>query len=128
MILKGISFPFRVGNKGGVVMSKADLQESTHIDESLQQIIGTCVNERIMENFGCKISTHIFDPSDSSTYTLIRYEIAQAIQQYDTRVKVGIDDINIEEGSSSNEIIVIVNYLVIANTSKNSLKLTLGGD
>ena len=47
---KGISFPFRISNRGGVVMSTTSQNDPTHIAESIQQIFYTNHLERPMES------------------------------------------------------------------------------
>ena len=37
----GISFPFRVGVKGGIAMSGTYVNFARHIEESIQQIVST---------------------------------------------------------------------------------------
>ena len=75
----GISFPFRIGVKGGVVLSTTTEQEAEHIKESIIQIIGTKPMERIMEyHIKSDVSTYIFDPNDESTRALIAYECQKA--------------------------------------------------
>ena len=46
----GISFPFRIGTKGGVVMSSTSPTEVPHIVESIKQILTTAFLERTMES------------------------------------------------------------------------------
>lgn len=85
----GISFPFRIGVKGGVTMSSTSSSEAPHIVESITQIIGTRPMERIMEyQIKCEVSTYIFDPNDESTRALIAYECQKAIEECDERVEV----------------------------------------
>ena len=85
----GISFPFRIGVKGGVVMSTTTAQEVPHIIESIQQIIGTKPFERVMEyHIKSEVSTYIFDPNDESTRALIAYQCQKAIEECDDRVEV----------------------------------------
>ena len=44
----GISYPFRVTNRGGCAMSTTSKTDPTHIAESIQQIFGTSYLERPM--------------------------------------------------------------------------------
>ena len=37
----GISYPFRISNRGGVVMSTTSRHDPSHISESIQQIFNT---------------------------------------------------------------------------------------
>lgn len=86
---KGISFPFRIGVKGGVVMTTTSRDNISHIKESMQQIILTRQNERCMEQqIYSSVDTHIFDPNDVSTRSLIAFEVEEAIKKNEPRVEV----------------------------------------
>jgi phage baseplate assembly protein W len=94
----GISFPFRIGVKGGVVMSTTTSQDAQHIVESLIQIIGTRPMERVMEyHIKSEVSTYIFDPNDESTRALVAYECQKAIEECDDRVEVLAVDVSGED-------------------------------
>ena len=85
----GISFPFRIGVKGGVVMSSTSSQEVPHIVESMQQILMTRPMERVMEyEIKSEISTFIFDPNDASTKALIANEVERALAELEPRIEV----------------------------------------
>lgn len=85
----GISFPFRIGVKGGVVMSTTSTQDIPHIIESVEQILRTRPFERVMEyHINSAVSTYVFDPNDESTRALIALECQEAIEQCDERVEV----------------------------------------
>ena len=85
----GISFPFRIGVKGGVVMSSTSSQEVPHIVESMQQILMTRPMERVMEyEVKSEISTFVFDPNDASTKALISNEVEQALAELEPRIEV----------------------------------------
>lgn len=77
--LKGISFPFRVGNKGGIVMSETTGDTIQHTVEALQQLLMTRKLERAMESdVYSDLDTTVFKPNDTSLMSLIQYEIEQA--------------------------------------------------
>ena len=80
-LFTGISFPFRIGVKGGVVMSSTNTQEVPHIIEGMKQLLLTRPMERVMEyQVKSEISTFVFDPNDASTRALIEYEAQKAIE------------------------------------------------
>lgn len=124
-IIKGISFPFRIGTKGGVAMSTSDLYQSTHLAESIQQLLSTRVGERVMENIGANISYQVFEPNEIGTHTLIKYEIVEAIKQYEKRVTVTESDVEIEEKEGI--IYVTVNFLVNDTGEFGSTVVQIGG-
>ncbi len=128
----GISFPFRLGVKGGVVMSGTNALSSPHIEESIIQILNTTLGERVMEfNVGSNVSYAVFEPNDESAQTLIKYEILKALETYEPRIEIGQDDIQLESVDRGNESSIIVNlrYRVLdfANTEHN-ISIEVGGN
>lgn len=107
----GISFPFRIGVKGGVVMSSADVQGVPHIIEAMKQILLTRPNERCMEYaFKSDIDSDIFEPNDVSTHTLLEYQVEEALKQLEDRIEVNSVTIT-SEGS---EIYATIDFKVLA--------------
>lgn len=125
-ILKGLSFPFRVGNKGGAVVTTADRLNPTHIIESLEQILNTHIGERVMNSFGSSVSSTIFEPNDTSTHTLLKYEIVEAIREWDERVEVTEEDIVLVE-SEDNRLVVDLNFLVVDLNKYFNATIEIGG-
>lgn len=127
----GISFPFRLNNKGGLKMSSTSAIDSSHIDESIHQILGTELGERVMElYFGSHLSTHVFDSHDEASYNLIRYEIKEALETFEPRIKVSDSDIRISEQPNnlgSNTLIVEIDYRVIKHNSDHKVTVEIGG-
>lgn len=138
----GISFPFRVGVKGGVAMSGTNSFAIPHIEESIIQILSTNLGERTMEyHFGSNVSVSIFDPSDESANSLIKYEIVKALEKFEPRIEVETDAIQLKEGEitsegnltvdglGSNSIVAIIPYKVKDySNSTFYVKVNLGGD
>lgn len=127
----GISFPFRLGVKGGVVMSGTTALSSPHIEESIIQILNTSVGERVMEfNTGVNLSSSLFEPNDESIVTMIKYEILQALETYEPRIEVTLDDINVSSSEEGNPslLVVEINYRVLDfSNTEHSISVTLGG-
>ena len=95
----GISFPFRIGIKGGVVTSSTSATEVPHIIESMQQILRTFRLERAMEpHIYSELDTIIFEQDDESTYTLLEYYITDALERLEPRIDVESVDIESEDG------------------------------
>lgn len=85
----GISFPFRIGVKGGVVTSTTSTREVPHIIESMEQILQTFRYERTMEShIYSELDTDIFEPNDISTHTLLEYQIKDALTRLEPRIEV----------------------------------------
>ena len=93
----GMSFPFRVGVKGGLRMSGVNSYEYTHINESIFQILTTKKGERVNESYyGSDIDIHLFDPDDLSLQNLLQYEVAKSLSDNEPRIIVTKDDVSIE--------------------------------
>lgn len=129
----GVSFPFRIGGKGGVVMSGTNIDSCRHIEESIQQILSTRQGERVMEyHFGSNLDTALFEPDDVTLHNLLKYEIIQALKDMETRIKLIPDDIRIFSEEDEEGIISIyaeIPYYVKDYTnSKHTSIIKLGGE
>lgn len=107
----GLSFPFRLNNRGGIAMSSTTVTAPDHINESIAQIILTQLKERPMElEVGSDVHRAIFSPNDPATHALLRYNIVDALTRLEPRISVteeGLDVIYYE-----NIIFVQLNYVV----------------
>lgn len=128
----GISFPFRVGVKGGLAMSGTDINSSKHIEESIQQILSTRRGERVMEyHFGTSLSASLFEPTDVTLMNLIKYEIVEALETFETRIELKKDDIKIysEEKDGINRVFAEIPYTVKDYTNSEHVAIIdLGGE
>lgn len=107
----GISFPFRVGVKGGIVLSTADDKTITHLVESMQQILLTRPLERSMEfEVHSDIDSDIFSPNDVSSHTLIAHQVRKALTELEPRIQV--NSVDVVEGEQENAVIVKVYFSV----------------
>lgn len=119
----GISFPFRVGVKGGVAMSSTSTADITHVVESMEQILLTRNPERCMEyQIGSQVSTLIFDPNDKSTHTLIAYEVEKALSTLESRIKV----MSVELESRESSIYANVVFKVLAYDTVYTKSIKVG--
>lgn len=122
---RGISFPFRIGNKGGVVMSEVDSVSAPHLEESIEQILLTFKGERVMEHhFGSDLDIDIFEPNESVTHNLIKFQIKEALDKYEPRIIV--ESISLSEGED-NMVNVEITYIVKEYNSTQTYTTTLGG-
>lgn len=92
----GISYPFRVNNRGGVTMSTTSETDPTHIAESIQQIFSTDFLERPMEGgeIYTTVTSLLFEPNDISLQQVLKARIADDIERLEERVECEEDDIN----------------------------------
>lgn len=101
----GISFPFRIGVRGGVVTSSTSVSNAQHIIEAMKQILGTRPMERGMEfHFKSDIDSDIFEPNDASCRTLMAYQVKESLRELEDRISVNSVDI-VSEGSIVNAVI-----------------------
>lgn len=121
---RGISFPFRIGNRGGVVMSGVDSVSAPHLEESIEQILLTFKGERVMEHhFGSDLDIDIFEPNESATHNLIKFQIKEALEKYEPRITVE----SISLSQVDEEVNVEITYTVKEYNSTQTYTTTLGG-
>lgn len=121
---KGVSFPFRLGNKGGIVLSSTSYTEVPHIVESIQQILSTRKGERVMEpQFGSLIDTQIFEPNDLAAQNMIKFQIKEALKEQEPRIEV----LNVELTEDGNYIIAILHFNVIQYNTRYIHTFRIGG-
>ena len=120
---KGISFPFRIGVKGGVALSSTGVDDVQHIIEAMTQILGTRPMERCMEyHFKSEIDTNIFEPNGTSCRTLIAYQVEEALRELEDRIEV--DSVSlVSEGSS---IFAVINFIVLAYNTTHVVNIKVG--
>ena len=119
----GISFPFRIGVKGGVVTSTTGVMDVQHIVEAMTQILCTRPMERCMEyHFKSEIDSSVFEPNDVSIKTLLAYQVRQALSELEDRIRVKSVDIT-SEGSS---VIAVINYTVLAYSTSHTTNIKVG--
>ena len=119
----GISFPFRIGVKGGVVMSTTSVSDVQHIIEAMTQILGTRPMERCMEyHFKSDLDSDIFEPNDASCRTLIAYQAEEALKELEDRINVN----SIEVVSEDSTINAVVNFTVLKYNTVHVAKIKVG--
>lgn len=119
----GISFPFRVGVRGGIVMSSTNIQEVPHIIEAMQQILLTRPLERCMEyHFKSDVDTVIFEPNDISSHTLIAYQVKEALRELEDRIEVKSVDIT----SRDNFVYATITFKVLMYDTVHTTELKVG--
>lgn len=119
----GISFPFRIGVKGGVVTSTTSVTDVKHIIEAMEQILMTRPMERCMEyHFKSDIDNDIFEPNDASSRTLIAYQVEEALRELEDRIKVD----SVEVQSNGEVIIAVINFTVLKYNTVHVANIKVG--
>lgn len=118
----GVSFPFRVGSKGGVVTSTTSALETIHINESIRQILLTRKGERPMEpEFGTNLHRIIFEVIDETIMNVIIFEITEALTRWEPRIRI-VDVIVVEDDGV---VRVGLTYLVIRSVTEATTTITI---
>ena len=123
----GISFPFRVGNKGGAVVSTTTRDNPQHIEESIQQILSTDEFERPLEHdVYTDLSTTRFEPNDLSLQSLMKSIIVEDLTRLDDRIDVTERDISFEVDENEGRLYALINYKVIKYDTYYQTRVSLG--
>lgn len=119
----GISFPFRIGVKGGVVTSTTSVNDVQHIIEAMEQILMTRPMERCMEyHFKSDIDYDIFEPNDASCRTLIAYQVEEALRELEDRIEVN----SVEVESIDSTIVAVINFTVLKYNTVHVANIKVG--
>ncbi len=119
----GISFPFRIGVKGGVAMSTTSVSDVQHIVEAMEQILLTRPFERGMEpHFKSDIDSAIFSPNDESTRTLIEYQVKEALSTLEDRITI----LSVNVSSEGTTIYATIRFRVPSYESVHTTTLKVG--
>lgn len=91
---KGWKFPVVVDERGGIALS----QYEEKIRESILIILSTAKGERIMSpEFGCDINYFAFSVINSSTLTVIKSAVKEALILWEPRIEVLAVEISTEK-------------------------------
>lgn len=125
----GISYPFRISNRGGVVMSTTGKNDPTHIAESIQQIFNTNFLERPMESdVYSSISMLLFEPSDETLKQVLKARIIADLERLEERIECEEDDIEFETELENNVEFLFVNisYKIIRYNTYYTSRIKIG--
>lgn len=125
----GISYPFRISNRGGVVMSTTGKKDPTHIAESIQQIFNTNFLERPMESeVYSSVSLLLFEPNDETLKQVLKSRIVSDLERLEERIECDEDGIEFEiETENSVEYLYIhITYKIIKYNTFYTSKIRIG--
>ena len=126
---KGISYPFRISNRGGVVMSTTSQHDPTHIAESIQQIFNTGYLERPMEaEVYTTVKSLLFEPNDIALQQVLKNRIVNDLSRLEDRVECTEDDITfkVELEGDVEYLYAIVSYKIIKYNTYYTRKVRVG--
>ncbi|MHB9131177.1 MAG: GPW/gp25 family protein [Armatimonadota bacterium] len=111
---QGLQYPFHFHRQfGGASISTATSRDHAHIHESLRQILGTRLGERVMHpDFGSRLHELVFEPHDAILYGLIRHAVREAITRWEPRIV--ITDIQlVPDVNDAHLVLVSITYQLI---------------
>jgi phage baseplate assembly protein W len=134
----GWNFPIRVDRRldsefaapyrgsGGIALSRHE----EDIEQAISIVLSTAKGERRMRpTFGCDIHTLVYSPANSSTFSLMRVYVEEALRMWEPRIDV--KDVAITSDNIDGRVDITVSYEV--RTTKDARTLvypfyTLGED
>lgn len=125
----GISYPFRVSNRGGVVMSTTSRNDPTHIAESIQQIFNTSYLERPMEaEIYTTVTSLLFEPNDISLQQVLKNRMVNDLTRLEERIECDEEGIEFEvEIEDEVEILyATITYKIIKYNTYYTSKIKVG--
>lgn len=125
----GISYPFRVNNRGGVSMSTTSSTDPTHIAESIRQIFNTSFLERPMESdIYTTVTSLLFEPNDEALQAVLKSRMVDDLERLEERVTCSEDDIEftIEIEDDVEFLYANLTYTIIKYNTSYTSKVKVG--
>lgn len=125
----GISYPFRVNNRGGVSMSTTSATDPTHIAESIRQIFNTSFLERPMESdIYTTVTSLLFEPNDEALQAVLKSRMVDDLERLEERVTCSEDDIEftIEVEDDVEFLYANLTYTIIKYNTSYTSKVKVG--
>lgn len=125
----GISYPFRVNNRGGVSMSTTSATDPTHIAESIRQIFNTSFLERPMESdIYTTVTSLLFEPNDEALQAVLKSRMVDDLERLEDRVTCSEDDIEftIEIEDDVEFLYANLTYTIIKYNTSYTSKVKVG--
>lgn len=127
----GISYPFRVTNRGGCALSTTSRNDPTHIEESIRQIFGTNFLERPMEggDIYTTASMLLFEPNDESLQRVLKTRMVADLERLEERIECDEDDIEFVVETDSNGVEYLfanITYRIIKYNTFFTSKIKVG--
>ena len=125
----GISYPFRVNNRGGCVMSTTSATDPTHIAESIQQIFNTSFLERPMEaEIYTSVTSLLFEPNDETLQQVLKSRMVEDIERLEERVECDEDGIEfvVEVEDDVEFLYAYITYVITKYNTSYTSKVKVG--
>lgn len=96
--IKGISFPFRIGGRGGIVMSGNTITGQQHRKERLKVLLATRKYERVMRPANGLADLDVFfNDLNETTKNMAIFRITETIEEFEPDITIMDIDIQSEE-------------------------------
>ena len=125
----GIGYPFRLNSQGGVVTTTTSKNDSSHIDDSIRQILSTNELERPMETeIYSNIDQVLFEPNDEGVQAILRSIIVEDLERLEDRISVSEENIDfvVEEENGIEYLYVIITYTILKYNADFTSQFKLG--
>lgn len=125
----GISYPFRISNRGGVVTSTTSATDPTHIAESIRQIFCTDYLERPMEaDVYTTVTALLFEPNDVSLQQVLKSRMVSDLERLEERIETDEDSIEftVETEDDVEYLFAYITYKVIRYNTYYTSKVKVG--
>ena len=125
----GISYPFRVSNRGGCVISTTSATDPTHIAESIRQIFNTSFLETPMESdIYTTVTSLLFEPNDEALQAVLKSRMVDDLERLEERVTCSEDDIEftIEIEDDVEFLYANLTYTIIKYNTSYTSKVKVG--
>ena len=109
----GWAFPVSLDASGGVAITSAE----EDVRQSIRIILGTNLGERVMRpDFGSGLRAFVFETISTTTLTLLRTRVEDALIRWEPRISVERVDVALPNRSSS-QVNISINYRVRATNT-----------
>jgi phage baseplate assembly protein W len=113
----GWAFPITLSETGGIAVSQND----DKIKESIRLILSTAKGERVMlPEFGCDIHDFAFSVINTSTLTMMKTAVKDALVVWEPRIEVIVVEVSID-GLEHGVLYMQVNYRVRTTNAEQNL-------
>jgi phage baseplate assembly protein W len=105
---RGLAFPLQVNARHEFSLTEG----GRDIEQSIRIILGTRPGERVMRpTFGCRVYELLFEPRDSTTFSLLRKYVEDALAFWEPRITVLSVNPSLDENDDST-IYVSIDYRI----------------
>ena len=113
---RGLAFPFRVGQHGGLAMAEG----VDDVEQAIRIILSTVPGERsIRPEFGCDIHAFVFEGLDAATFGHIERAIRRALERWEPRITVEAVDFSTPQGDGM--LLIDIGYRLRTTNSRRNL-------